>query len=106
MYVYSHICTHIGNFNKTLFYQFFSWVYADHQPLAETLKKNPLFEGLFFFVCGLSTGPSVSVSLHYFKEQLFACEETDAGDLGRPTHHSTFTQLIFNDLPFNAVHLS
>lgn len=57
-------------------------------------------------VCGLSAGPSVNVSLHYLKEQLFACEETDAGDLGRPTHHSTFTQLIFNDLPFNAVHLS
>jgi len=55
---------------------------------------------------GLSTGPSVSASLDYFKEQLFACEETDAGELGRPTHHTTFTWLIFNDLRYNAVHLS
>lgn len=58
------------------------------------------------FLCDFSLGPSVSVLLHDCKEQLFACEKTDAGDLSRETHHSAFTQLIFNDLPFNVVHLS
>lgn len=57
-------------------------------------------------MCGFSLGPSVSVSLRDCKEQLFACEKTDADDLSREMHHSAFTQLIFNDLPFNVVHLS
>lgn len=43
---------------------------------------------------------------HDCKEQLFACERTDVGDLSRETHHHAWTQLIFNDLPFNVVHFS
>lgn len=69
--------------------------------------KTPkmLFE-VFFCACGFSLGPSVHVSLHDCKEKLFACEKADAGDLSRETDHGAFTQLIFNDSPFNVVHLS
>lgn len=56
--------------------------------------QKMLFE---VFVCGYSLGPSARVSLHDCKEQLFACEKADAGDLSRETDHRTFTQLIFND---------
>lgn len=42
----------------------------------------------------------------YSEEQLFAREEADTGDLGRPAKYSTITQLIVNDFSFNAVHFS
>lgn len=48
--------------------------------------ENPK-AALWGFLCGFSLGPSVSVSLHDCKEQLFACEKTDAGDLSR--EHTT-----------------
>ena len=56
-------------------------------------------------MCGFSLGPSVRVSVHDCGEQLFACEKADAGDLSREMQCSAFTQLLFNDLPFNVVHL-